>query len=76
MNNFTQTLVKIEKEIKVLTDTVLEIESALDDESFFIPDGDDEYGQCVIDVNTIRDKLDDLERALMSDNATEQEVES
>ena len=30
---------------KVLTDTVLEIESALDDESFFIPDGDDEYGQ-------------------------------
>ena len=46
MNNFTQTLVKIEKEI------------------------------CVIDVNTIRDKLDDLERALMSDNATEQEVES
>lgn len=71
MNNLTQNLVRLEKGIKVLTDTILEIESACDDYSFFIPDGDDEYGQCVIDVNHIREILSDAERALISDNEGE-----
>lgn len=63
--NFAKRLVKVDKEVEAVTNAIYEIEYACEDESFFIPDGDDEYGQCVIDVNTIRGILDDLERALM-----------
>ena len=63
--NFSKKLVKVDKEVDAVTNAIYEIEYALDDESFFLPNGDDEYGRCVIDVNIIRASLDDLERALM-----------
>ena len=71
MDNLSKCLVKIEKEIKILADAISEIELACDDYSFFIPDGDNEYGQCVIDVNIIREILGDAERKLTSDNPAE-----